>query len=178
MDRRQQKTRAAVYKAFTDLLRTTPYSSITIQDIIDKANIGRSTFYAHFQTKEDLLVVLCTEIFDHVFSAHLSKEGSHNFSSETGLVPELTHIMYHFKDDSEYISGILQNESGEIFMRYFKEHLKEMFEKEFSDPPEGIPYDYFINHLVCGYADTVKWWMDSDATPEEATLFFKKLYLS
>ena len=174
MDRRQRKTRQAVYDAFTALLENKSYSSITVQEIIDEADIGRSTFYAHFETKDELLRALCTEIFEHVFSEELEKEQTHDFSHSCGIVEaEITHILYHLRDNRRYIKGILSSESGELFMRYFKEYLKRLFEGAVAGQNTEIPLDYMLNHMVCDFAETVRWWMKHpDYTPEEITRFF------
>ena len=68
MDKRTEKTLDAIYDAFTILINTKDYDDITIQDILDKSNIGRSTFYTHFKTKNDLLLKISQDIFEHVFS--------------------------------------------------------------------------------------------------------------
>ena len=60
MDRRQRKTRQLVLSAFTELLSKKKYSDITVGEIIEKADVGRATFYAHFETKDFLLKELCT----------------------------------------------------------------------------------------------------------------------
>ena len=174
MDRRQKKTRQAVYNAFVGLLEAKPFSRITVQEIIDAADIGRSTFYAHFETKDDLLKAMCTEIFDHVFSNDLIKEKTHDFSSaERDLGGEITHILYHLQDSARYIKGILSCDSGEIFMRYFKERLGEMFGDVLDRSELTVPRDYMLNHMVCDFAETVRWWMKNGGyTPEEMSAFF------
>jgi AcrR family transcriptional regulator len=55
-DRRSQRSRQLLIEALADLMHTKRYSSISVQEISDRANVGRSTFYAHFQDKDDLLV--------------------------------------------------------------------------------------------------------------------------
>ncbi len=174
MDRRQKKTRQAVFDAFARLLECKTYSNITVQEIIDEADIGRSTFYSHFETKDELLKALCEEIFDHVFAENLTRENTHDFStSKKDLTAEITHILYHLQDNSRYIKRILSCESGEMFMSYFKDNLKKIFAGELQKKKTDIPKDYLLNHMVCDFAETVRWWMNHDTyTPKEISRFF------
>jgi len=55
-DRRTQKTKKYLAAALIELIREKGYDAITIQDIIERANVGRSTFYSHYESKEQLLV--------------------------------------------------------------------------------------------------------------------------
>ena len=77
MDRRQRKTREAIFNAFTELLSSKHYSQITVGEIIEKADVGRATFYAHFETKDFLLKELCEELFCHIFDATGEGEDKH-----------------------------------------------------------------------------------------------------
>ena len=53
-DRRVERTRVAILGAFRDLVLTRGYDPISVRDIVDAAGVGRSTFYEHFDDKDDL----------------------------------------------------------------------------------------------------------------------------
>src|SRR5438034_10335151 len=55
IDRRIQRTQELLKTAFMSLIQEKGFESLSVQDIIDRANVGRATFYAHFDSKEDLL---------------------------------------------------------------------------------------------------------------------------
>lgn len=174
MDRRMQKTREAIFNAFSTLLAQKRYSKITVQEIIDQANIGRSTFYSHFETKDDLLKALCKDIFDHIFSDDLNSELTHDFSSvDNDLPSKLTHVLYHLKDSKRDLKGILSCESKDLFFSAIKSHLEQLF-SQYIAVSVGIPPTYISNHLAGSFVETLKWWMQNDMThsPEELTRYF------
>ena len=170
MDRRQQKTRESIFQALNRLLEVKHFNNITVQEIIDEANVGRSTFYSHFETKDALLKEMCTDIFDHIFSPELHTEKTHDFSgSDRGLAETLMHLLYHLMDNRRNILGILSGESGELFMRFFKEYLRNMFEQYPACLKEGVPEEITLDFLSGSFAETVKWWIGSkmEMPPEE-----------
>lgn len=177
MDRRMQKTRDSIFNAFSSLLAQKRYSKITVQNIIDEANIGRSTFYSHFETKDDLLKVLCSDIFEHVFEEEVNPEGSHDFSSANDdLEVKITHILYHLKDRGRDIKGILSGESRELFLNVFKSYLEQVFTRFIPNKSlDRIPKEYIVNHISGSFVETVKWWMQNDMaqSPEELTRYFR-----
>ena len=174
MDRRQEKTRKAVFRAFTELLEEKSYAALTVQEIIDRADIGRSTFYSHFETKDDLLRAMCTEIFEHVFSSDLKKENTHDFSGEERDLPgEITHILYHLQDSRPYLKGILACESGQMFMQHLQGYLGQLFSRELEQVDTEVPKDYLLHHLVSDFTETVRWWLAHPSySPEEICRFF------
>lgn len=175
MDRRQQKTRDAIYNAFALLLQKKHFNNITVQEIIDEANVGRSTFYAHFETKDMLLKEMCTDIFDHIFAEHLTSETTHDFSlSADGLQIKLTHLLYHFREDKQGIARVLCSESGDLFMGFFREYMTEMFARYQSVFPCEVPVDFVLEHLTGSFAEAVRWWIGNDMkeSPEKVTEYY------
>lgn len=174
MDRRQQKSRAAIFEAFSNLLSQKSYSRITVQDIIDAANVGRTTFYAHFPTKDDLLHELCHDLFAHVFSDTPGVADTHDFSVETGNAHAiLSHILYHLRDSIDHTPGIIRGESRDLFLQFFQHHLIGHFETlipcSHVKQPE-IPRKYFIGHLAGSFLNLVQWWIEDEFQTAPDTL--------
>ena len=74
MDRRKAKTEKAIKTAFGRLIQEKTYGDISIQDIIDEADVARATFYDHFKSKEDVLVSISADIFAHITDEALRAE--------------------------------------------------------------------------------------------------------
>ena len=168
MDRRQKKTRDAIFKALRTLLEQKPYSAITVQEIIDEANIGRSTFYAHFETKDDLLRSLCSEIFYHVFTDLLPQE--EDTLDCRNLELKLGHILYHIKENPVNIRSIITTDGDGLFMAYFKQYLTQLFARYMMLFPQEVPEDFLIHHLAGSFAETVKWWAATNMEPAPETV--------
>nr|WP_312580157.1 TetR/AcrR family transcriptional regulator [Sedimentibacter sp.] len=179
MDRRQKKTREAIFDAFAKILSIKSYSKITVQEIIDEANVGRTTFYAHFETKDALLKEMCTDLFDHVLSDTLSREETHDFSVQKGNTNEIvTHILFHLIDNRRNIMGILTCESGELFLGFFKQYLNKLMAAQII---RGIdlnklktPEDFLLNHISSSFIGMVQWWIKNNLkeSPEQLAEYF------
>ncbi|MBR2255422.1 MAG: TetR/AcrR family transcriptional regulator [Candidatus Methanomethylophilaceae archaeon] len=173
IDRRQQKTRLAIYRAFSSLLMEKSFAAITVQDIIDEANVGRSTFYSHFSTKEDLIDGLCKEIFSHVFSEPEGPGADHDFShSRYNIDDELAHILYHLRSSSDLIIPMISSDCSEMFLRHYRTELAGIFSKD-----EDGTDDFWTFMLIGGFVETSRWYLSHvEMTPESAVEMFMEVY--
>ena len=167
MDKRQMKTRKAIFDAFVRLLEHKNYNSIIVQDIIDEALIGRSTFYAHFETKEDLLEALCQELFSHIIDTASDFSHAHGLYKNSHIKEAIfLHILQHLEDNDNNILGLLSCESNELFLRHFKNSLKELIQSHFLNnqtcPHNNIPHDFISNHIAGSFVEMVLWWLETN----------------
>lgn len=130
MDRRQRKTREAIFKAFIDLLSYKDFEQITVGEIIEQADVGRSTFYAHFETKDYLLRDLCDELFCHIFDAMDEKQSGHNehkhiFECDAPDSVYL-HLFRHIQKNDNNILKLLSGKNNDLFFRYFKNSFQKL----------------------------------------------------
>ncbi|MCR5698203.1 MAG: TetR/AcrR family transcriptional regulator [Treponemataceae bacterium] len=186
MDRRQVKTRKAIFEAFINLITEKNYNKITIQEIIDEADIGRSTFYSHFQTKDELLMALCQDIFHHILETANDAHHTHGHQQVEGVPNSvICHMLQHIKENDHKILTLLSCEGNEFFLKYFKENLnKLMFINFIKDRPKNEledtklpPQDFLLNHISGSFVEMIQWWIKNGMkeSPEELDAWFSRV---
>jgi len=179
MDRRQRKTRVAIFNAFTQLLATKDFNQITVGEIIQRSDIGRATFYAHFETKEYLLKEFCRELFCHIFDTESGEphEHRHIFDCE-GSDSVFLHLFQHLQKNDNNILALLSSQNNELFLRYFRTNLESLVESHLNlfapKKSEKLPEPFWKNYVTSTLAETIRWWIRGgmQESPEEITQYF------
>lgn len=179
MDRRQRKTREAILSAFVALLAEKKFNQITVGEIIKRADIGRATFYSHFETKDYLLKELCEELFCHIFDATNNQQPEHRsiFDCEAPSSVFL-HLFQHLQKNDNNILELLSSKNNELFLNYFKINLQSLVVNQWSSfstrKDSRLPDSFWTNHITATFVETVRWWIANgmQESPETITEYF------
>ncbi len=170
-DRRVSRTVQALRSALFELVQEKHYDSITVQDIIDRANVGRSTFYTHFRDKEDLFV--------GDWKNFLSMIAAHIDLRQEGRIAPVAGLMTHLKDVHPYYRALVR--SGKVDRRFAqgKEFLAEKIEEKIAASGQqlNVPAAIAAHYLALQIFGMLKWWLDHNMphTPEEMDRMFHLL---
>jgi AcrR family transcriptional regulator len=172
-DRRSQRTRQALHNALIELMLEKHYGAITVQDIIDKANIGRSTFYAHYRDKEDLLTSQIEEMISQYQEA--TKETN-------GLLPTLM-IFHHTQEHYRLYKALVWGQGIDVvfkaFEGYLNGYLEAALKEKLGHQVAAIPLPMIANFTTGAFLTLLKWWLDNNmpATPEQMDTYFRQLII-
>ena len=178
MYRRQRKTREAIFHAFTELLSNSDFSQITVGQIIHRADVGRATFYAHFETKDYLLKAFCEELFCHIFDTAADEHHHRHIFDCDGADSVFLHLFQHFQRNDNNILALLSSQNNALFLGYFRSNLDLLIDSQLpfleSHKPQNLPESYWKNHIAASFVETLKWWISSGMTesPETITEYF------
>ena len=192
-DRRIQSTRQALRKALLELIRDKGYDSISVEEITQRANLGRATFYLHYKDKEDLLVDEFNEMLHErartlaeiPFSAWLPDlENPDQISGEISISPLLL-IFQHIANHADLYRILPKNEKADrIFGRIRKistQAITEFIQTKIKNDPTPIlfevPLDLLAAYFSGALLSCVNWWLEHELShsPEEMTLMFQRL---
>jgi AcrR family transcriptional regulator len=194
-DRRVARTRNLLQDALVSLIVEKGYDAITVQDILDKADVGRSTFYAHFLDKQDLLMG-GLERLKAALAAQQQAALKHSSSGmgragssalkERPLVFSLP-MLLHVKSHHRLYKAFVGRQSGTMVMLHIQRILADLARDEITarvpartrNAPPRIPIEAVVQSTVGAYLALLVWWMDhkTPCTTEELDGMFQKLVL-
>lgn len=179
MDRRQRKTREAIFAAFITLLSEKDFGQITVGEIINQADIGRATFYSHFETKDYLLKELCEELFCHILDAANNQQSKHKHIFDCDAPSSVfLHLFQHLQKNDNNILVLLSCQNNALFLHYFKNNLRRLVVSQLpafeARKHEKLPDSFWINHIASTFVETVRWWIENGMkeSPETITEYF------
>jgi len=175
MDRRQRKTREAIFSAFSSLAAEKNFMHITVGEIIERADVGRATFYAHFETKDFLLREFCHELFCHIFdTAEENCSHRHIFDCNADDTVFL-HLFRHLMKNDNNILTLLFSENNELFLSYFKNELEALVEDKASvfdhEKMNELPRPLWKSYIASAFTETLRWWVNSGMRASSETVY-------
>lgn len=160
-----QKSRKLLHQALISLISEKNYESITVQQILDRAGVGRSTFYTHFRDKDELLVMG----FEHLreMLRNIQTKTPAADSSEKLIVFSLTMFehLYEYRDEWKILRGSpagiivrqsIQDMIGDLVRQKFKAELNKRKGNDYK-----VPLELFIHYLASTFMSVAAWWLDS-----------------
>lgn len=181
-DRRVQRTRQLCQEALISLILEKRYDKITVQDIIDQANVGRSTFYAHFQDKEDLLVSWFGT-FSEDLIAHIEST-LHQEEVEGHLIHSLT-FFRHAEMHHELYRAVFEGGGADVLIENGQRHMAANIQQHLDTlVPDGqslaVPLPVITTFLAGALLSVLVWWLDNERpyTADEINAMFYQLSMS
>jgi AcrR family transcriptional regulator len=176
VDRRVQRTRTALYEALVKLIREKDYDAISVEDILGVANVGRSTFYTHFGSKDDLLA----RSFDRLkaqlaeVAAARAAEVSDPHEVAKALSRALFEHVAEFRDIQLALAG---GRGAPIVSRALSRALTALVRDLPLPAPPGLPRELAIEFTVATFATVLRWWFERhpEMTPGDANALFLRL---
>ena len=176
-DRRSQRTRHLITDATLALLFEKRYEAITIQDILERANIGRSTFYTHYFDKEDVLASITEQMIETFDQQCAQRHG------QEGIVPALE-LFEHVQQQYHYFQAILRCRAGDVLWQAAQATLSKGIEQTLAMryPEQAVPPvpRSVIAHYVSGsFLSLLKWWLQAEMPypPAQMERMFQQLAL-
>jgi AcrR family transcriptional regulator len=180
-DRRVHRTEQLLRTALVSLIEEKGFETLTVQDIIDRANVGRATFYAHFDNKEDLLV----SGFDGLRSAlkELQRQAHLRTTSSDERLFAFSHEMFaHIAEYRKVFRAMVGKRSGalvqqllqKIVVDLVRDDLKAMVGRR---DDRSAPAEAVVQFVTGGFFGLAMLWATGKlpVSVEEVNALFRRL---
>ena len=172
-DRRSQRTRHLLSAALVELIREKDYNAITVSDIIERANVGRSTFYAHYRDKDELFVGELDRVIE-VLSQRIPGQEQMPFFPSLGL-------FRHVGEEYELYKALVWTPGIDLLIKHMQKSLSARIEQGLKNSGRDydMPLPVLANFIAGNFLTLLKWWLENKRiySPEQMDEIFRKLTL-
>jgi len=181
-DRRVQKTQKLLHEALFSLIHEKSYDSIVVKEILDRANVGRSTFYMHFRDKDELLVSGMHDMLRSVQAAALPPSAKRHEKIIWFSLPIFEHIRQHQLAGRATIGARGRAIIHEHLQKTLAELITDNVRKDFQVRRKAagqIPADLLVQYVASTFILTLNWWVESRSrlSTKEVNDLFRALVL-
>jgi AcrR family transcriptional regulator len=174
-DQRIRRTRSLLSNALVALMQEKPIDKITVQEVLDRATVGRSTFYLHYRGKDDLFLCVLEDGLEMWSTVLLRKQ------EKSYRIAPVAEFFMHVGDAKKLHRALV--DSGRIhtffelaqvyFARGIARHLKDMGLKD----PVQSELDARSHALAGNLLSLLKWWLDRGAreSPKAMDAMFHRM---
>jgi AcrR family transcriptional regulator len=180
-DRRVRKTRRALGDALFALLNEKRYEAITIQDVIERADVSRSTFYAHFVDKDQLFLAAFRDLRSASAQArppdHPSAEP---FGWSIGMFRWSLSLLEEFSSAGDVYRSMVGSQGCLLAVDEMERELEDLVRQDLARlariPPDRVP-DIVVGFVVRAFMCILTWWLDApeSGSPDEVDQIFRVL---
>jgi AcrR family transcriptional regulator len=183
-DRRVGKTRKGLHEALISLLLETNYDSLTIQQVLDRANVGRSTFYTHFKDKDELLLSGIHDFQSTLASVHQREKAS--AKGHESIVAFSRAMFEHAYTYRDVYHALLHTQVWPRVRQRIQDSLTELIRQEckseihsLKEASSDVPVDLFVHFLASTFMSVLTWWLDrrSRLSPQQIDAVFRSLVM-
>ena len=181
IDRRIPRTRAMLQHALTSLILRKGYEAITIQDVCDEANVGRSTFYAHYTSKDDLKRSGFERLRKELVDRQREAQATPGDISDRSLGFSLT-MFEHARDHIDLYRALVGGRGGTVSLGQIRQILSDLVRNEFTaiagkNSVDTVPRELVVQYVVGAFMAVMTWWLDGGAKlpPKRIDAMFRRL---
>lgn len=178
IDRRVTRTCALLQDALIALIPRHGYAAITVEDICEKANVGRSTFYTHYSGKDDLrsaTIDVHLRALNHRRRSTGREPNGHLFAFS---LPMFEHAHAFRALHQARLSSIGDTIHDEIRERVYRAVRSEFVEKRIGD--KSVPVEFAVQFITGAFLAVLAWWIASDTglSPAQVDALFQEMALN
>lgn len=175
IDRRVARTQAAMRGALVRLLREKDYDDITVQEILDAADIGRSTFYAHCSGKDDLV-----RLGFRLLRTELAVAATPSPQADSARpLPFSLPVIRHLAEHPDLYGAFAGSRANELILGEVRQLILELARRDLAGRAAGgtVPAEVALHFVAGALTALLVWWLDGKArlAPEALDNMFQRL---